>query len=337
MSKLRIGINGFGRIGRCLLRSLLDRDDIEVGGINDLTDADDLAYLLQYDSVHGKLNKTVTAEGGNIVVGDTKIPVTAERNPADLKWGDLGVDVVVESTGVFTKREKAALHMEGGAKRVIISAPSKDSDGMFVLGVNGNKYDPAKHQVISMASCTTNCLAPVAKVLNDRFGVDKLLITTVHAYTATQSILDIPSGNRRRGRAAALNIIPSSTGAAIAVTKVLPELEGKMDGMALRVPVPDGSVTDIVATLNQDVSVESVNQAMIEASKTPELDGIMGVSDDHIVSGDIVGDPRSSIVDLTTTQVLGNRMVKVLSWYDNETGYATRLGDFALHMAKQGV
>ncbi len=337
MADIRIGINGFGRIGRCVFKNLLERPGVQVVAVNDLASLDDLAYLLKYDSVHGWYAKKVSENGKNLRVGDREIPFFAEKDPSALPWGDLGAEVVIESTGAFRARERAALHLEGGAKRVIISAPSPDADGMFVLGVNDQSYDPEKHRVVSMASCTTNCLAPVAKVLNEAFGVDHLMITTVHSYTSSQSLTDRPTRKRRRGRAAAMSIVPTTTGAAQAAAVVYPELAGKMDGLALRVPVPDGSITDIVATLQQDVTVESVNAALSEAASKAPLKGILRVTGEALVSSDILGDPHSSIIDAESTMVLGDRMAKVLSWYDNEWGYSSRLADFAQLIADAGV
>jgi len=337
MAEVRVGINGFGRIGRCAFKQMMSRDDVRVVAINDLADRGDLAYLLKYDSVHGWYNQKVEHEDSAFLVAGQRIPYLSERDPASIPWGDLGADIVIESTGAFRPREKAALHLEGGAKRVIISAPSEDADGMFVLGVNGDQYDAERHRVVSMASCTTNCLAPVAKVLNDSFGVEHLMITTVHAYTSSQALMDKPVRKRRRGRAAAVSIIPTTTGAAKATAVVLPELAGRMDGMAMRVPVPDGSVTDIVATLNTDVTPESVNAALAEAASKAPLEGILRVTHEALVSRDILGDPHSSIIDAESTMVLRDRVVKVLSWYDNEWGYSSRLVDFANMIAQRGV
>ena len=306
---------------------------MEVVAINDLADRGELAHLFKYDSVHGRLAAQVRVEDDRLRVDEDSIRFTQERDPSKLAWGELGVSVVIEATGAFRKRDRAAAHLDAGAQRVIISAPSKDADGMFVLGVNHDQYDPSKHRVVSMASCTTNCLAPVAKVLHETFGIEHALITTVHAYTATQAILDGPLGNYRRSRAAALSIIPTTTGAAVAVTKVLPQLEGRMDGMALRVPVPDGSVTDIVARLENSASAESVNDALRAAARGP-MKGVLSVCEDPIVSADIVGDPHSSIVDAPSTMMVGDRAVKLLSWYDNEWGYASRLVDFAHHVCQ---
>ncbi len=337
MADIRVGINGFGRIGRCVFKNLLERPGVRVVAVNDLASLDDLAYLLKYDSVHGWYAKKVNENGKSLTVGDREIPFFAEKDPSKLPWGDLGTDIVIESTGAFRARERAALHLAGGAKRVIISAPSPDADGMFVLGVNADQYDPAQHQVVSMASCTTNCLAPAAKVLNEAFGVDHLMITTVHSYTSSQSLTDRPTRKRRRGRAAAMSIVPTTTGAAQAAGVVLPELAGKMDGLALRVPVPDGSITDIVATLQTDVTVESINAAFAEAASKAPLKGILRVTAEALVSSDILGDPHSSIIDAESTMVLGDRVAKILSWYDNEWGYSARLADFAEFIGEAGV
>lgn len=331
----KVGINGFGRIGRNVFRAALKHPELEVVAVNDLTDAEMLAHLLQYDTVHGKLDAKVEAKGENLLVDGKEILVLSERNPADLGWGDLGVDIVVESTGRFTKREDAAKHLEAGAKKVIISAPAKQEDITIVMGVNEDKYDPANHHVISNASCTTNCLAPVAKVLNDKFGLRRGMMTTVHSYTNDQQILDLPHKDYRRARAAAENIIPTTTGAAKAVSLVLPELEGKLTGMAMRVPTPNVSTIDLVADLEQDVTVEEINAVLKEASEG-DLKGILGYSEEPLVSKDYNGDVRSSIVDAQSTLVLENNMVKVISWYDNETGYSNRVADLAEYIAKKG-
>lgn len=333
MSKTRVAINGFGRIGRCLFKQLLDDDRFEVVGINDLSDLGDLAYLLKYDSVHGWYSSKVSRqEDHTLTVDGRDIAVSAEPEPAKLPWASLGVDVVIEATGAFRAREEAAGHLAAGARKVLISAPSDDADGMFVLGVNGRDYDPGRHHVVSMASCTTNCLAPVAKVLDAEFGIEHLMITTVHAYTASQSLMDRPMRKRRRGRAAAVSIIPTTTGATQATARVLPQLEGKMDGMAMRVPVPDGSVTDIVTTLKRATTVEEVNAVLEAASRTEDLEGILRVTDEALVSRDILGDTHSSIVDAESTMVLDGRVVKLLSWYDNEWGYSARLKDFTARL-----
>jgi len=336
MEAIRVGINGFGRVGRCTLKGLLKRTGCRVVGINDPADLSDLAYLLKYDSVHGWYSAKVEADADAIRVDETRIPFFHSREPAKIPWAQVGADVVIESSGAFRKRAQAAAHLEAGAKRVVISAPCEDADGTFVLGVNGEQYDPARHRVVSLASCTTNSLAPVAKVLHARFGVEHLMITTVHAYTSSQSLMDTPTRKRRRGRSAALSIVPTSTGAARATALVLPELKGRMDGLALRVPVPDGSVTDIVATLRTEVTVGQVNAALREASERPPLLGILRVSDEALVSRDILGDPHSSIVDGESTMVLAGRVVKILAWYDNEWGYASRLADFVELLGRRG-
>lgn len=332
MSKLKIGINGFGRIGRCAFRIASQRDDVEVVAVNDLADVQALATLLEFDSVHGRWSEPVRVEDGALRVGERSVLFSSEREPAKIPWGQQGVDVVIESTGVFRRGPAAARHLEGGAKWVIISAPGKEVDGMFVLGVNDHELDPTTHRVVSMASCTTNCLAPVAKVLHASFGIERALMTTVHAYTSTQAILDQPVGDLRRSRAAAMSIIPTTTGAAKAVGAVLPALDGRLDGMALRVPVPDGSIVDLVANLERAVDVDAVNGALREAAAAAPLAGIMRVSDEPIVSVDILNDSHSSIVDAPSTMVIGERTVKVLSWYDNEWGYASRLIDLAVRL-----
>ncbi|MCJ2544105.1 type I glyceraldehyde-3-phosphate dehydrogenase [Thermostichus vulcanus] len=328
----RVAINGFGRIGRAFLRILLSQPalDLEVVAVNDLTEPDNLAYLLQFDSAYGRLAQAVSAAEGHLHVGEHKVRVLAERDPAQLPWKDLGIDLVVESTGFFTKREGAVKHLEAGAKKVIISAPAKGPDLTVVMGVNDDQYDPDRHHIVSNASCTTNCLAPVAKVLLDRFGIETGFLTTCHAYTATQAIVDRPDPKDfRRGRSAAVSIVPSSTGAATAVAEVLPALKGKMDGLALRVPTLTGSIVDFVVRTEQPITKEAVNQAFVEAAEGP-MRGVLAIAPAEIVSADIVGDPHSSIVDLGSTMTLGDRTVKVLSWYDNEYGYASRVVDLAV-------
>ncbi|MDQ0415963.1 glyceraldehyde 3-phosphate dehydrogenase [Croceifilum oryzae] len=336
MVKTKIGINGFGRIGRNVFRAMLDHSELEVVAVNDLTDSKTLAHLLKYDSIHGKLDATVEANEGSIVVNGREIKVLAERDPAQLKWADYGVDIVVESTGRFTKREDAAKHMVGGAKKVIISAPANNEDITVVMGVNHESYDPAKHDVISNASCTTNCLAPFAKVLHDTFGIRRGLMTTVHSYTNDQQILDLPHKDLRRARAAAENIIPTSTGAAKAVSLVLPELAGKLNGFSMRVPTPNVSVVDLVAELDKSVTIEEVNEVLKNAADN-ELNGILAFSDEPLVSSDYNGNPHSSIVDGLSTMVLEGNMVKVVSWYDNEWGYSSRVVDLAVYIAKRGI
>ncbi|HSU79408.1 MAG TPA: type I glyceraldehyde-3-phosphate dehydrogenase [Candidatus Angelobacter sp.] len=333
---VKVGINGFGRIGRNVFRASLNNPEVEVVAVNDLTDANMLAHLLQYDTVHGTLDAKVEVSGTDLVVNGKTIKVLSERDPAQLGWGNLGIDVVVESTGRFTNREDAAKHIEAGAKKVIISAPAKGEDITIVMGVNNDKYEAGSHNVISNASCTTNCLAPVAKVLNDKFGVKRGMMTTVHSYTNDQQILDLPHKDYRRARAAAENIIPTTTGAAQAVALVLPELKGKLTGMAMRVPTPNVSIVDFVAELNKDVTVEEVNEALREAAHG-QLEGVLGFSDEPLVSRDYNGNKLSSIVDSLSTMVIEGNMVKVISWYDNETGYSNRVVDLAAFLAKQGL
>jgi glyceraldehyde 3-phosphate dehydrogenase len=321
----RVGINGFGRIGRNYLRAELAKGtDLEIVAVNDLSDPASLAHLLKYDSITGRLNQEVKVDGQNIIVGGNVIKVLAERNPEDLPWGELNVDIVIESTGRFTDAEKAAAHIKAGAKKVIISAPATGDAATFVMGVNDHEYDASKHHIISNASCTTNCLAPFAKVFNDKFGIENGLMTTVHAYTADQNLQDGPHGDLRRARAAALNIVPSSTGAAKAIGLVLPELKGKLDGYALRVPVPTGSITDLTLVSKTDVTVDQIKAAYKEAAASGPLKGILAYTEDEIVSADIVTDAHSSIVDAGLIKVIG-RTVKISSWYDNEWGYSNRL------------
>lgn len=330
---VKVGINGFGRIGRLVLRSALKNKEVEIVAINDLTDADMLAHLLKYDSVHGTLEEKVAASGSNLIVGDREIKVLSERDPANLPWGELGVDIVIESTGIFTKREDAQKHIDAGAKKVMISAPATDEDLTIVMGVNEDKYDPENHHIISNASCTTNCLAPFAKVLNDSFGLKRGMMTTIHSYTNDQQILDLPHKDYRRARAAAQNIIPTTTGAAKAVAKVLPELDGKLNGMAVRVPTPDGSLVDLVAELDKNVTAEEINKVFKEAAEGP-LKGVLQYTEDPIVSTDIIGNAHSSIIDGLSTMVMEDNLVKVISWYDNEYAYASRCVDLAVFMQK---
>lgn len=333
---VKVGINGFGRIGRNVFRVALRHPEVEIVAVNDLTDARTLAHLLKYDSVHGVLDVPVEATENSIIVDGKEIAVLAERDPACLPWRDYGVDIVVESTGRFTNRDAAIKHLEGGAKKVIISAPGKNADITIVLGVNEEKYDPASHTVISNASCTTNCLAPFAKVLHERFGIVRGLMTTIHSYTNDQQILDLPHKDLRRARAAAENIIPTSTGAARAVSLVLPELEGKLNGFAIRVPSPNVSVVDLVAELKVAVTVEEVNQALKEAADGP-LKGILAYSEEPLVSSDYNGSPASSTIDALSTMVLEGNMVKVVSWYDNEWGYSNRIVDLCQYVAQRGL
>ena len=323
---VRVGINGFGRIGRNYLRAALAKgSDVEIVAVNDLTDNRALAHLLKYDSVNGIMQGSVTAEGDHIVVDGKSVQVLEQRDPAQLGWGDLGVDVVIESTGRFTKGEDARKHLDAGAKKVIISAPATGDDGTFVMGVNEGTYDPDSMHILSNASCTTNCLAPLAKVLNDAFGIERGLMTTVHAYTADQNLQDGPHKDLRRARAAALSIIPTSTGAAKAIGLVLPELAGKLDGASLRVPVPVGSITDLTVTVSRAASVDEINAAYREAAEGA-LKGILKYVDEPIVSADIVGDPHSSLYDAELTRVIGDQ-VKVNAWYDNEWGFSNRMVD----------
>ncbi|AEB46302.1 MULTISPECIES: type I glyceraldehyde-3-phosphate dehydrogenase [Micromonospora] len=323
---IRVGINGFGRIGRNFFRAVLASGaDVEVVAVNDLTDNATLAHLVKYDSILGRLPHEVKATADEITVGGKTIKAYAERDPAALPWGDLNVDVVIESTGFFTDANKAKAHLDGGAKKVIISAPAKNEDVTVVMGVNEGSYDPAKHNIISNASCTTNCLAPMAKVLHDTFGIERGLMTTIHAYTQDQNLQDAPHSDLRRARAAALNIVPTSTGAAKAIGLVLPDLKGKLDGYALRVPIPTGSATDLTVTVGRETTVDEVNAALKAAAEGP-LRGILSYNEDPIVSADIVTDPASCIFDAPLTKVIGNQ-VKVVGWYDNEWGYSNRLVD----------
>jgi len=324
---IRVGINGFGRIGRNFYRAAKKQGaDIDFVAVNDLASLDTMAHLLAYDSVMGRLGEEVKAVDGGISIGGDTLKVLAERDPAKLPWGDLGADVVIESTGFFTSREKAAAHLQGGAKKVIISAPATDVDGTFVVGVNDDTYDAATHTVISNASCTTNCFVPMVKVLDDAFGIEKGLMTTVHAYTGDQSLVDGPHSDLRRARAAAVNVIPASTGAARATGMVLQAMKGKLDGTSLRVPLPVGSITDFVGIVNRDVSVDEVNEAFAAAAASGPLAGVLDYSEAPLVSSDIVGTPASCTFDSKLTMVIGN-MVKVLGWYDNEWGYSNRLVD----------
>ncbi len=332
---IKVGINGFGRIGRNFFRACLGNDGIEIVAVNDLTDAKTLAHLLKYDSVHGICDADIGCTDDKcLTIAQGKVQVFSERDPSGLPWKDLGVDIVIESTGFFTSREGAQKHLDAGAGWVIISAPSKDPDIMVCMGVNNEKLDPAKHKIISNASCTTNCLAPMAKVVHENFGIVKGLMTTIHSYTNDQRILDLPHKDLRRARAAVMNMIPTTTGAAKAVGKVLPELDGKLDGMSVRVPTPNVSVVDLVAELEKDVTAEEVNAKLKEASEGP-LKGILGYTEEPVVSIDFNGDPRSSIIDSKVTTVIGGNMVKLLSWYDNEWGYSNRLMDLALYLSSK--
>ncbi len=329
---IKVGINGFGRIGRLVFRRCVELGGFDFVGINDLTDAKTLAHLLKYDSVHGRFNGTIRVQGSNLIVNGDKIKITAERDPKNLNWGALKTDVVIEATGVFRTKEECNMHIESGAKKVILTVPPKgDVDATIVLGVNDNQLKKS-HKIVSNASCTTNCLAPMVKVLNDTFGVTKGLMTTIHSYTNDQRILDLPHSDLRRARSAAVSIIPTTTGAAAAVGKVIPSLNGKLDGMAMRVPVPDGSITDFVVTLKKATTVEAVNAAFKKAAKG-KMKGILEYTEDPIVSADIIGNTHSNIFDALSTIVMGN-MVKVVGWYDNEYGYSCRVVDLMKMMKK---
>jgi len=331
---VKVGINGFGRIGRNFLRASISFDDIDIVAINDLTDSNTLAHLLKYDSVHGIFNADVKPTDSSIVVNGKEIRVLAVTDPKDLPWKELGVDIVLESTGRFTDRAHATKHLDAGAGRVIISAPAKDPDVTVCIGVNEGMFDKTKHRIVSNASCTTNCLAPVAKVLHDEFGIVRGLMTTIHSYTNDQRILDLPHKDLRRARAAAINMIPTTTGAAKAVGLVLPELKGKLDGMAIRVPTPNVSVVDLVAEMSRDVTAEEVNTALRKAADG-QMKGILQYSEDPLVSTDLNGNPHSAIVDATLTKVIEGRMVKVIAWYDNEWGYSSRLRDLILYIGRR--
>jgi len=334
----RVGINGFGRIGRQVLRAIMERhpDTLEVVAVNDLADTKTNAHLFKYDSSYGRYPGTVEAKEHSLVIDGHEVLVNSERDPAKLPWGDYGADIVIESTGIFTDAGKAAGHLEGGAKKVIISAPASGEDLTIVLGVNEDKYDPQNHHILSNASCTTNCLATMVKVLHDNFGVEQGLMTTIHAYTNDQNILDQVHSDLRRARAAAVNIIPTSTGAARAVSLVLPELAGKLNGMAMRVPVPTGSVTDFVANIKKSATADEINAAYKHAAKNG-LKGIMEYSEDPLVSSDIVKNSHSSIIDALSTMMVGDNMVKVVGWYDNEWGYSCRTADLAAFLVDKGL
>ena len=334
----KIGINGFGRIGRNTLKAIMEKysEELDIVAINDLTDAKTLAHLLRYDSVFGRFNGTVEALENLLVVNGKEIRILAERDPANIRWAELGVEIVLESTGLFTKREKAELHItEGGAKKVLISAPATAEDITIVLGVNEDKYDPVKHNIISNASCTTNCLATVAKILNDSFGIKKGFMTTVHSYTNDQRILDLPHGDLRRARAAGTSIIPTKTGAAKSIGVVIPELAGKLNGFSFRVPTSAVSVVDLVAEVDKPVTKDEVN-AVLKAAAEGKMKGIVNYSDEPLVSIDYVGDPASSTIDGLSTMVLEDNMVKVVAWYDNEWGYSNRCADLALYISRKG-
>ncbi len=335
---VKVAINGFGRIGRNAFKVAVEKyaDKMEIVAINDLTDAKTLAHLLEFDSLFGRFNGTVEVKEDALVVNGKEIKIFAERDPANLPWKDLGVEIVIESTGIFRSRETAGKHIEAGAKKVIISAPAKNEDITIVMGVNEDKYDPANHHIISNASCTTNCLAPFAKVINDKFGINKGLMTTVHSYTNDQRILDLPHSDLRRARAAAESIIPTTTGAAKAVALVLPELKGKLNGFAMRVPTPTVSVVDLVVELAKPATAEEINAALKEAAEGP-MKGILGYEERPLVSVDFKMDPRSSIIDAPSTMVIGDNMAKIVSWYDNEWGYSNRIVDLVNYIAEKGL
>ena len=333
---VRVGINGFGRIGRNIMRAAMGNRDVDFVAVNDITDAKTLAHLLKYDSILGSLHASIKTSGDGIQVDDDSFKVLSVRDPARLPWKDLGVDLVFESTGLFTNRDDAAKHLAAGAKKVIITAPAKGPDITIVLGVNDDRYDPAQHHILSNASCTTNCLAPIAKVLHDRFGIRRGWMTTVHSYTNDQHLLDLPHKDLRRARAAAVSIIPTTTGAAVAVGEVLPDLKGRLDGIAMRVPTPNVSVVDLVAEVEKKTTAEEVNAAFKEAAENG-LRGILQVSSDELVSIDFQGNAHSSIVDASYTKVMQSDFVKVLAWYDNEWGYSTRCVDLLAVLEKRGL
>ena len=332
----RVGINGFGRIGRNIMRAARDAGNIDIVAVNDITDAATLAHLLKFDSVLGNLSDIIAVDGNGIRIGKERFQVLAERDPANLPWGDLGVDLVLESTGLFTKRDDAAKHLSAGAKKVIITAPAKQPDLTLVLGVNQDRYDPGKHRIISNASCTTNCLAPVAKVLHEEFDLKRGWMTTVHSYTNDQKLLDLPHKDLRRARSAGLSMIPTTTGAAVAVGEVLPELRGKLDGISVRVPTPNVSVVDLVAQVNRQTTAEAVNAAFTIAANGP-LNGVLQVATEPLVSIDFKGNPHSSIVDSSYTSVMDGDFIKLLSWYDNEWGYSSRCVDLIHFLAEHGL
>ena len=337
--KIKVGINGFGRIGKAVLRIALEQDgDVDIIAINSTSGPQNHAHIFKYDSLYGRINEEVRATEDALYIGDKKIQFTAFRDPADIPWGDMGVDIVVEATGLFLTREDASKHIEAGAKKVIISAPAKSGEDLnIVMGVNEEEYDPERHHILSNVSCTTNCLAPVAKVLHDNFGIKNGLMTTVHAYTNDQRILDLPHRDPRRARAAAESIIPTTTGAAKSVAKVIPSLEGKLNGIAMRVPIPVVSVVDLVVELDKDTTVEEVNQKFREAASEGPMEGILGYTEEPLVSIDYKKDSRSSIIDALSTMMVGERMLKVLAWYDNEWGYSCRIIDVAKYIAKKGL
>ncbi|HXD30163.1 MAG TPA: type I glyceraldehyde-3-phosphate dehydrogenase [Pyrinomonadaceae bacterium] len=333
---VKVGINGFGRIGRNVFRASLGDSDIDFVAVNDLTDTKTLAHLLKYDSVHGNLNHKITATENGINVEGEEFRVFSQRDPAAIDWDSVGAEIVIESTGIFTKAEDAKKHMRGSVKKVIISAPAKNEDITIVLGVNEGSYNPAEHHVISNASCTTNCLAPVAKVIHEKFGIRSAQMTTIHSYTNDQQLLDLPHKDMRRARAAALSMIPTSTGAAKAVALVLPELKGKFDGISVRVPTPNVSLVDVVIDVERDTTTEEVNRALKDAANE-ELNGILAFCEEPLVSADFKGNPNSSIVDAEYTKVIGGNMIKILSWYDNEWGYSCRVRDLIKYIADKGI
>lgn len=331
----KIAINGFGRIGRLVFRHAMRNNSLDVVAVNDIAPLDNLLYLLKFDSVQKTPKVQIEAKQGSFMYGDKEILFTSEKDPSDLPWENLGVEIVIESTGFFTDRQGASKHLEAGANRVIISAPAKNVDRTICMGVNEQDFDAENDILISNASCTTNCLAPVAKVLDERFGIETGLLTTIHAYTSSQAIVDSPSKKWRRGRAGAVSLVPTTTGAAIATTIVLPQLQGKMDGMAIRAPIPVGSIIDFVVHTEKPVSVELINQAFKDAANSDEMRGILGVSEEELVSADIIGSEFSSLVDLESTMVIGEKAAKVLAWYDNEWGYALRCVDLAEYVAQK--
>lgn len=328
---IKVGINGFGRIGRNFLRAGLNNKELEFVAVNDLTDAQTLSHLLKYDSVHGRFDANIEAKRDAILINGKEVKVFAQRDPSQLPWKDLGVDIVLESTGRFTDREGASKHIEAGAKKVVISAPAKNPDVTLVLGVNERDYDPSRHHIISMGSCTTNCLAPIAKILVDEFGVEYGLMTTIHAYTNDQVILDFPHRDLRRARAAGMSMIPTTTGAASALSLVIPELKGKMDGMAIRVPTPNVSVVDLVAEVKKETTIEEVN-SVLKSYANGKMKGILSVCEEPLVSIDFNGNPHSSIVDAMSTKVIGGKLVKIISWYDNEWGFSNRLVELFVYL-----
>ncbi|MGD8403342.1 MAG: type I glyceraldehyde-3-phosphate dehydrogenase [Anaerolineales bacterium] len=328
-----VAINGFGRIGRLVFRHIMESEnELEIVAINDIAPLDNLAYLLRFDSVHAKPKEKIGAKNGTLQWGSQEVRFLSERDPANLPWEEMEVDLAIEASGLFTKREEASKHLKAGAGRVLVTAPAKGADFTVCMGVNDKDYKPEEHKIVSNASCTTNCLAPVAKVLDENFGIETGFLTTVHAYTSSQAIVDAPNKKMRRGRSAAVSIVPTTTGAAIATTKVLPQLEGKMDGLAMRVPVVDGSIIDFVAETEKPVTVDKVNQAFRQAAQTDGMKGVLGITDDELVSTDIVDSTYSALVDAQSTMTLGEHTVKVLAWYDNEWGYSRRVADLAAYM-----